>query len=50
MKSRKLEESMKKLDEEIRKTDSLLYQMMPKNIADRLRKGEPAVNTCQVLT
>ncbi|CAM4747694.1 unnamed protein product [Rotaria magnacalcarata] len=36
-KSKALEESMKKLDSEMRRTDLLLYQMIPKKIADRLR-------------
>ena len=48
-KSKKLEESMKKLDEEMTRTDELLYQMIPKAVADRLRKGENPVDTCQVL-
>lgn len=48
MKSKKLEESMKKLDAEMRKTDQLLYQMIPKSVADRLRSGEPSVSTCEV--
>ena len=47
-KSKKLEESMRKLDEEMKRTDELLYQMIPKLVADRLRKGENPVDTCQV--
>lgn len=39
---------MRKLDLEMKRTDSLLYQMIPKTVADRLRKGEAAVNTCEV--
>ena len=39
---------MKKLDAEMKRTDSLLYQMIPKQVADRLRRGEPAITTCQV--
>ncbi|XP_076348426.1 soluble guanylate cyclase 88E-like [Tachypleus tridentatus] len=46
-KSKQLEESMKKLDSEMKRTDELLYQMIPKQVADRLRKGEAAVDTCQ---
>jgi Heme NO binding associated len=38
------------LDEEMRRTDQLLYQMIPRQIADRLRAGEPALDTCQVGT
>lgn len=48
VKSAKLEESMKELDIEKRRTDSLLYQMIPRSVADRLRQGEPALNTCEV--
>ncbi|KAK2163097.1 hypothetical protein NP493_1482g00001 [Ridgeia piscesae] len=47
-KSKVLEESMQQLDVEMKRTDELLYQMIPKAVADRLRKGEPAVNTCEV--
>ncbi|GFS55169.1 hypothetical protein TNIN_91501, partial [Trichonephila inaurata madagascariensis] len=47
-KSKQLEESMRKLDIEMRRTDELLYQMIPKQVADRLRKGEASVETCQV--
>lgn len=47
-KSEQLKESMKKLDVEMKRTDELLYQMIPKIVADRLRKGESALNTCQV--
>jgi guanylate cyclase len=46
--SKALEDSMKKLDQEIKKTDQLLYQMIPKKIADRLRNGEAVVNICEV--
>ncbi|XP_078670752.1 soluble guanylate cyclase 88E-like isoform X5 [Branchiostoma floridae x Branchiostoma belcheri] len=47
-KSSKLEESMRMLDVEMKKTDELLYQMIPKAVADRLRKGEASVETCEV--
>ncbi|CAF3507607.1 unnamed protein product [Rotaria sordida] len=46
-KSKALEESMKKLDIEMKKTDLLLYQMIPKKIADRLRNGETTANLCE---
>lgn len=48
-KSKKLEESMRKLDEEMRRTDELLYQMIPKMVADRLRRGENPIDTCEVI-
>ncbi len=47
-KSKALEESMKKLDTESKRTDQLLYQMIPKKISDRLRSGEPVMNLCEV--
>ncbi|XP_069762917.1 soluble guanylate cyclase 88E-like isoform X1 [Narcine bancroftii] len=47
-KSSKLEESMKMLDYEMKKTDDLLYRMIPKPVAKSLRKGVPSVNTCEV--
>uniref|UniRef100_A0A1B0C9R9 guanylate cyclase n=1 Tax=Lutzomyia longipalpis TaxID=7200 RepID=A0A1B0C9R9_LUTLO len=47
-KSKKLEESMRKLDEEMRRTDELLYQMIPKQVADRLRRGESPIDTCEM--
>lgn len=50
LKSAKLEESMKALDIEKRRTDSLLYQMIPRSVADRLRQGEPALNTCEMFS
>ncbi|XP_033123937.1 soluble guanylate cyclase 88E-like isoform X2 [Anneissia japonica] len=47
-KSAQLEESMRKLDVEVKKTDSLLYQMIPKPVAEKLRKGDSATSTCEV--
>lgn len=49
LKSKKLEESMRKLDDEMKRTDELLYQMIPKQVADRLRNGESPIDTCEVL-
>lgn len=48
-KSKQLEDSMKKLDQEMKRTDELLYQMIPKTVADKLRKGESSVDICQVI-
>ena len=39
---------MRKLDAEMKRTDLLLYQMIPKNIADRLRNGEKPEHICEV--
>ncbi|CAM1324864.1 Uncharacterised protein g8817 [Pycnogonum litorale] len=46
-KSKQLQDSMKKLDMERSRTDELLYQMIPKQIADKLRGGDSSVSTCQ---
>lgn len=43
-----LMEIIKKLDEEKKRGDSLLYAMIPKAVADRLRRGITALETCQV--
>ncbi|XP_032667579.1 soluble guanylate cyclase 88E isoform X2 [Odontomachus brunneus] len=48
LKSKKLEESMRKLDDEMKRTDELLYQMIPKQVADRLRNGESPIDTCEM--
>ena len=47
-KGRTLEENMEKLELERRKSEELLYRMMPKQVADRLKRGEKAINTCEV--
>ncbi|KAF8568556.1 hypothetical protein P879_02689 [Paragonimus westermani] len=46
-KGKRLEESLRRLDEEMKRTDELLYQMIPKAVAQRLRSGEPAIDTCE---
>ncbi|XP_048511363.1 soluble guanylate cyclase 88E isoform X2 [Athalia rosae] len=48
LKSKKLEESMRRLDAEMKRTDELLYQMIPKQVADRLRNGESPIDTCEM--
>lgn len=37
-----------KIDEICKKTDELLYQMIPKSVAERLRNGENPMDTCEV--
>lgn len=39
---------MEKLAQERKRSEELLYRMMPKAIADRLRLGGKAVETCEV--
>ena len=47
-KARQLEQNLKTLDKEMKKTDDLLYQMIPKSIAQQLRRGVSPVDTCKV--
>ncbi|KAI3378003.1 hypothetical protein SNEBB_009371 [Seison nebaliae] len=47
-KTKTLEDNMEKLNVEMQKTDHLLYQMIPKKIADRLRAGEPVTKLSEV--
>jgi len=49
-KSLRLQESVKELNAEKARTESLLYQMIPKSVADRIRQGESHANTCQAST
>ena len=46
--AQQLNVQLKKIDEVVQKTDELLYQMIPKSVADRLRQGENAMETCEV--
>ena len=47
-KSKQLEINLKKLDETRKTADELLYRMIPKKVADRLRNGEPSISLCEV--
>ncbi|XP_032237321.1 soluble guanylate cyclase 89Db isoform X1 [Nematostella vectensis] len=46
-KSRELEKNMKRVERERMRSNQLLYQMIPKQIADRLKEGQDAIDTCQ---
>lgn len=43
-----LEKNYKLLDEWKQRSDELLYDMIPKTVADRLRVGDSALSTCEV--
>lgn len=43
-----MEGALKLLDIEIKRTDDLLYQMIPEETAKRLRSGENMENMCEV--
>ena len=45
---KQMTEQLKKLDVIQKKTDELLYQMIPRSVAERLRKGENPMDTCEV--
>ncbi|XP_022801702.1 soluble guanylate cyclase 88E-like isoform X2 [Stylophora pistillata] len=42
-----LEVNLENLDQERQRSEELLYRMMPKAVADRLRDGQKAVETCE---
>ena len=42
-KKEEIQESVESLHEEYRRKDSLLNEILPKSVADRLLKGEPVV-------
>ena len=47
-KTKAMEESMSKLDNEMRRSDELLSQMMPKSVAAKIKEGASAVDTCEI--
>lgn len=47
-KTKAMEESMSKLDTEMRRSDELLSQMMPKSVAVKIKEGASAVDTCEI--
>lgn len=47
-KSKLIEETMEKQEEWRNKSEALLYSMIPRTIAERLKRGEDPVKTCEV--
>lgn len=47
--SDELERSLKLLDRWKSRGDELLYSMIPRTVADRLRRGQSPLTTCQVI-
>ena len=47
-KTKIMEQSMKKLDQEMKKGDELLAQMIPPAVADKMKSGASPVDTCEV--
>lgn len=48
LRGQQMNNQLKKIDDIVKKTDELLYQMIPKTVAERLRKGESPMDTCEV--
>ena len=47
-KTKEMEHSMKKLDEEMKRSDELIAQMIPKSVAEKVKAGLNPVETCEV--
>ncbi|XP_023336260.1 soluble guanylate cyclase 88E [Eurytemora carolleeae] len=47
-KTKLMEESMAKLDEEMKRSDQLLAQMMPKSVSEKVKNGASTVETCEI--
>ena len=47
-KTKEMEGSMKNLDEEMKRSDELLGQMIPKSVAEKVKSGLNPVDTCEV--
>ena len=47
-KTRLMEETIKKIDEEMRRSDDLLSQMIPQAVAEKVKSGFNPVETCEV--
>ncbi len=48
LKGELLTRSTRKLEEEKRRTEELLYSMMPREIAERMKNGDRELTTCEV--
>ena len=48
LRSDQVNQQMKKLDEVMARTEELLFQMIPKQIAEELKRGKSYMDTCQV--
>ena len=46
--SEKIRQNMIELDNWKQRSEMLLYSMMPRHIANRLKQGEDPINTCEV--
>ena len=49
-KTAQMQEAMKRVDIEMKRSDELLAQMIPKAVADKVKKGLNPVDTCEVFS
>ena len=47
-KTQLMQDAMKKVDIEMKRSDELLSQMIPKAVAEKVKKGLSPVDTCEV--
>ena len=47
-KTAQMQDAMKRVDIEMKRSDELLAQMIPKAVADKVKKGLNPVDTCEV--
>lgn len=48
-KSEKISDNMAKIEEYMKKSDSLLYSMIPRSVARKLKSGADPISTCEVI-
>ena len=44
----RMDDSLDQIDQEMARIDGLLYEMIPKSVADTLREGKNPLDTCEV--
>ena len=47
-KTQQIADNLRRIDEWKLNSESILYSMIPRTIADRLRRGEDPISTCEV--
>ena len=47
-KTKKMEDTIKRIDEEMKRSDDLLAQMIPPAVAEKVKSGFNPVDTCEV--
>ena len=47
-KTKKMEDTIKRIDEEMKRSDDLLAQMIPPAVAEKVKSGFNPIDTCEV--